>query len=126
MLSTTPLVGGGVLVEGKDITGRKGRTVLWSGAWDAVQAVRAHAEANEVFDAHVREFFEPIMKAAEAAKAIAHPNSTAEEQYVITEKVEGVEGEVIILDPQGVILRLLDEGKHDRLRWVGDELVAIA
>jgi hypothetical protein len=46
--------------------------------------------------------------------------------YTITEQVEGVRGESLELDSNGILLNLIDQGKEDQLRWVNDSLVAIA
>lgn len=126
MFTVTPLMGGGTLVEGSDITGKEGRTILVSDRWDAVKAVRAHNEAQMVFDAAVTEFFQPIVDAAEAAKGIAHPTAEDWSRVVISEGVDGTEAEVINLDMDGILLRLLEETDGSQLRWVGeDTLVAV-
>jgi hypothetical protein len=126
MLTTTKLMGGGTLIEGTDITGQQGRTVLVSSRWEAVQSIRAHIAAGEAFDEAVKAFFAPITDAAEAAAKIAHPSASQYDTFVVSEGVEGEEREVIQLDAAGIILRLLDEDRQDLLRWVGDDLVAIA
>lgn len=126
MFTVTPLMGGGVLVEGTDVTGKEGRTILVSDKWEMLQSVRAHNKATEVFDAQVEEFFKPLTDAAAAAQAIAHPVTEDWSRVVLSEATPGVEAEVIVLDMDGVILRLLDETDGSMLRWIGeDTLVAI-
>jgi hypothetical protein len=127
MFTVTPLLGGGTLVEGTDVTGKEGRTILLSDKWDAVKSVRAHIAASEAFDEVVTEFFKPLTDAAEMATAIAHPASADWSKVTIVEGTEGVPAEVVSLDMDGVILRLLEETDGAMLRWIGeDTLVAIA
>lgn len=126
MFTVTPLMGGGTLVEGTDVTGKEGRTILVSDRWEMLKSIRLHKQAAEVFDAQVEEFFKPITDAAEAAKAIAHPVTEDWSRVVVTEGTEGTEPEVVTLDMDGIILRLLDETDGSMLRWIGeDTLVAI-
>lgn len=127
MFTVTPLLGGGTLVEGSDVTGKTGRTILLSDKWEAVKSVRAHIKANEVFDQVVTEFFAPLTEAAEAAQAIAHPAAAEWSKVTLVEGTEFEPAEVVSLDMDGVILRLLEETDGSTLRWVGeDTLVAIA
>jgi hypothetical protein len=127
MFTITPLLGGGTLVEGTDITGKEGRTILLSDKWDAVKSVRAHIAASEAFDEVVTEFFKPLTDAAEMATAIAHPAANDWSKVTIVEGTEGVPAEVVSLDMDGVILRLLEETDGSTLRWIGEDvLVAIA
>lgn len=126
MFTVTKLMGPGTLVEGTDVTGKEGRTILISDKWEMLQSVKAHNKAAEVFDAQVEEFFKPLTDAAEQAQAIAHPVSEDWSRVVLSEATEGVEAEVIVLDMDGVILRLLDETDGSMLRWIGEDvLVAI-
>ena len=127
MFTVTPLMGGGTLVEGTDVTGKEGRTILVSDRWEMLKSIRLHKQASEVFDAQVEEFFKPITDAADMAQAIAHPVTEDWSKVTVTEGTEGVEPEVITLDMDGVILRLLDETDGSMLRWIGeDTLVAVA
>ena len=126
MFTVTKLMGPGTLVEGEDVTGKSGRTILISDKWEMLQSVIAHNKAAEVFDATVAEFFAPLTDAAELATAIAHPVAEDWSKVTLTEATEGVAAEVIELDMDGVILRLLDETDGSMLRWIGtDILVAI-
>jgi hypothetical protein len=127
MFVVTPLLGGGTLVEGSDITGKTGRTILLSDKWDAVKSVRAHMKANEEFSKVVDEFFAPLTEAADAAQAIAHPATAEWSKVTLVEGTEFEPAEVVSLDMDGVLLRLLEETDGSTLRWVGeDTLVAIA
>jgi len=124
--TTIPLISGGYLVKGTDAEGTKGTTILTSDRWDAVVHLRTHKVATEEFDQVVKEFFAPLTEAADKAKAhIAGPTN---EYGTVTvgEEVEGSRAQSIELDNDGILLRLLHEGKDDLLLWVGDDkLVAI-
>jgi len=123
----SPLVSGGYLVEGEDTNGTKGSTLLVSPAWDAYQAILRHKQAEEVFSAEVGEFFKPLLDAADRAKAVAHPDTRDWSRVVVTEGTEGKDSEVVELDSEGVLLRILTETDGSMLRWIGtDTLVALA
>ena len=123
--SITPLVSGGYLVEGTDGKGVDGTTVLRSEKWDAVKYTRAWDLATDEFNKVVEEFFAPLTEAADAAKTKVTPPQVAWNQVTITEGTEGTESKVITLDEHGVLLRLIEEGHDDKLRWVNGDLVAI-
>jgi hypothetical protein len=125
--TTTPLINGGVLVEGTDVKGNTGATILRSTAWEMVVHLRAHEVASEQFDQVVKEFFAPLTEAADAAQALIAGPTQDWAKVTLGESVKGHEAEVVQLDSDGIILRLLDEGHEDSLRWVGEnELVATA
>ena len=125
--TTTPLINGGYLVEGQDSKGNEGTTILLSDRWDMVVHLRTHEVAQAQFDTVVKEFFAPLTDAADAAKALLAGPTQDWGKVTLGEAVEGHEAEVIQLDTDGILLRLLAEGKHDLLRWVGnDTLVAIS
>lgn len=126
MFTVTPLLGGGTLVEGSDVTGKTGRTILISDAYDRLVSYRNHTVANEEFAKVVDEFFAPLTDAAAQAQAIAHPPVAEWSKVVVSEATE-FEPEVSFnLDMDGVLLRLLNETDGSTLRWVGeDTLVAI-
>jgi hypothetical protein len=127
MFTVTQLLGGGSLVEGTDVTGKEGRTILISDKWEAVKSVRAHIKASEAFDEVVTEFFKPLTEAADAASAIAHPVTAEWSKVTLVEGTEFEPAEVVSLDMDGVLLRLLEETDGSTLRWIGeDTLVAIA
>lgn len=127
MLEVTELLNGAWLVEGEDIKGNTGRTVLYSESWNTLRAIQAHQAATEEFEQRVEEFFAPIVKAAdEAAAAVTAPvDDWAVVQ--IGETIEGSDALTLELDAAGVLLRLLDETDHTTLRWVESSiLVAVA
>ena len=124
--TSTPLMGGGVLVEGTDDTGKSGRTLLHSDRWAMAQHLRKHKDAEDIFGAAVKQTFGPLIKAAEDAKALLAEPTSEWDTIVLTEQSDGVEEEKVSLDADGIILNILSAGRFDLLRWVGDDiLVAI-
>lgn len=122
MFEVTPLLDGRTLVEGTDIKGVEGRTVLSSPAWRAVLDYRKQDEAMAEFDKTVEAFFAPLTEAADKlAETTVNPWATV----TIGESVEGVTAREVTLDEQGIILRLLAETDGSMLRWVGNDLVAV-
>ena len=125
-LSVTPLVSGGYLVEGPDSKGTTGSTIIRSDRWDYVQHLRAHKVADAEFEKAVEEFFKPLTDAADKAAAALTGRTNELATVTIGEVVEGKDAHVIELDEAGIILRLIDEGKTDQLRWVNGDLIAVA
>lgn len=122
MFEVTPLLDGRTLVEGTDIKGVEGRTVLSSPAWQAVLDYRKQDEAMAEFDKTVEAFFAPLTEAADKlAETTVNPWATV----TIGESVEGITAREVKLDEQGIILRLLAETDGSMLRWVGNDLVAV-
>lgn len=120
----TPLIGGGYLVEGADFNGQGKSTVLHSESWSAVVAARKQEEAHAEFDKAVAKFFKPLIRAADEADAKIN-NDTLWAEVHFGEDIDQQRAQTIVLDGAGVILRILDEGRTDLLRWVGDALVAV-
>ena len=124
MFEVTPLLTGGTMVKGTDVTGAEGSTVLWSDAWQAVQMAKAQSEAMAEFDASVETFFAPLTEAADKLATFNQPSEW--ETVTIGEKVEGQDVKVIRLDHDGVLLRLLAETDGSQLRWLdASTLVAV-
>lgn len=124
--TSTPLMGGGVLVEGMDDTGKSGRTLLRSDRWAMAQHLLKHKDAEDIFGNAVRQTFGPLIKAAEEARSLLAEPSSKWDTVVLTEATEGVDEEKVSLDLDGIILNILSAGRFDLLRWVGDDvLVAI-
>ena len=124
VFAVTPLISGGYLVDGEDAVGTKGSTVLRSEAWDAAEYVRDASVAVDEFDAKVKEFFAPVVEAADKLHAVGEE---ANEFATVTigEVVEDKESTTIELDEAGILLNILNQGEFDRLRWVSGELVAV-
>jgi len=124
MFEVTPLLTGGTMVRGTDVTGAEGSTVLWSDAWTAVLKAKAQAEAMEEFDASVEAFFAPLTEAADKLASINDESEWA--SVTIGEVVEGKSATIIPLDHDGVLLRLLAETDGSSLRWLDQStLVAV-
>lgn len=125
MFTTLKLTGERVLVKGTDSAGTEGNTVLDASEWNEVTAHRSHADASENFDAEVEKFFAPIMKAAEKF-AEAGTKEIDPISYVTihegTDSVQGRDAVTIKLSHDSIVLRLLEQGDHDRLVWVNDTL----
>ena len=123
---TQRLVNQRVVVIGEDFTGTHGKTVLDSTQWDEVNSNTAYDQALEAFDAAVSDFFAPILEAAEATEAalIASPQDPAS-YVVLSEEVEGVAGkpaQLVHLNHDSIVLRLIEQGDEDRLVWVDGNL----
>ena len=113
-----------VLVTGTDAFGQSGSVILDSTIWDTAREQQAFQVASEEFDKTVEEFFAPIAAAGEAFKAkLSEPEIDPIRYITLQEPVEGQApkiGAVIALDNDAVILRLIEEGKTDRLRWINN------
>jgi len=125
--STTRLVNNQVLVQGTDIFSVYGRTTLDSTQWDEIKADGQYSEAIDAFDAAVKQFFAPLLEAAEAAQQAAPSMDTVDPiaYVVLNEEVEGVEAQpaqLIHLTNDSIVLRLIEQGETDRLVWVDGTL----
>lgn len=126
----TKLAGQRVLVRGT--TGEQSE-ILDSTEWDEIKLHVAHHEAADAFDATVKEFFAPLLEAADAAaenlaKLAAEANDPAF-TIVVSEGTEGVEAEsaeTITLSRDSAILRMIESGDTSRLIWVGSSIEIIA
>jgi hypothetical protein len=121
----SPCGGEKFLIEGTDSAGTHGSTVVHSPAWAAVLRVRKHIAATSEFDLKVQEFFEPLLTAAKVIEQ-EDLDDFAMTHVVIDEPIEGQEGQVVHLDAAGVILKLIEDNKLDKVRWVHDELFVLA
>lgn len=125
--TTRPTADGGLYVTGTDAEGVSGKTVLRSEAWTQVQQYLAFKEADEEYSITVKDFFGPLVKAAEARNAaLAKPRSYS--TVVVAEATEGVgavPAQEVDLDPQGTALKALANGDHDLLRWVDGSLIVL-
>lgn len=129
-LTTTKLAGHRVLV--RDNTDERFE-ILDSTEWDEIKLHVAHHEEADAFDATVKEFFAPLLEAADAAsenlaKLAAEANDPAF-TIVVSEGTEGVEAEsaeTITLSRDSAILRMIESGDTSRLIWVGNTLEIIA
>lgn len=127
--TTTKLAGSRYLVEGEDVRGVRGSTVLDGREWEELLRREQVAKAHDDFDRKVEEFFAPIVTAAEELEK-AHAVQLDPLMYVVEQNaVEGTEAKEQVLRELSmptVILRAIDKGYGDRLLWVHDELVLTA
>ena len=119
-----------VLVDGTDAFGNSGRTVLDSTQWDGIKAELTKSTVEDQFNAAVEEFYAPLLEKIDAIVADAQ-KSVVDDAYVLTvgetvNAVEAVAPTVYRLNQDSAILRLLEEGRTDRLVWVNDKLEIIA
>ena len=127
---TTRLANHRVLVKGTDQFGTTNQTVLDSTQWDGIQAKVNQTTAEDQFNAAVEEFYAPLLEKIDAIVA-AEEKSIVDDAYVLTvgetvDAVEAVEPTVYRLSQDSAILRLIEEGRSDRLVWVNDTLEIIA
>ena len=87
--------------------------------------------AEKDYDQKVRDFFAPLTDAADALEDAARPTIDPAFIYIVEEGEESVEGKpatIIELDEDTVILRLIEQGKVDRLQWAaigGEDTILI-
>lgn len=124
--STLKLSGERVVVRGADRTGVEGETVLNAAEWNAIKTARDGDKAEAEFNATVEAFFAPITEAIDALESSRRGEDADPATFVVVD--EGVEGtpsrprRVASLSRDSIVLRLLEEGKDDRLVWVLDQL----
>lgn len=124
--TATPLISGGYMVEGTDANGVTGVTKLVSRAWDKYLEMEAYEAASAVFDEAVSAFVQPLVEAAEEAKALAAKPGQGWDRIVLIEAEPGKPEISLDLDEDGVLLYVIHSEEYDILRWVGGSLVAIA
>lgn len=123
--TTINLTGNRVLVRGTDVHGASGEATLDAGQWNELNARTDVDRAQQAFDAAVNEFFDPLVKAAEAAKRSAERPDDSVSYVVIDEGSEGQPSRpkhIVHLTRDSIVLRLIEEGNTDRLIWVNGEL----
>jgi len=108
------LFGDSFLVKGTDTFGNEGNAKLHSPSWAAVLRARRQEQAQEAFDAGVREFFQPLLNLAQEQEKEDLTTVT------IFEDSPGVRGMSIKLDDDGVVLNLLDQERGELLVWIDD------
>ena len=124
--SITRLVNHRVLVSGTDSFGTEGKVTLDSTQWDEINADAQYSQAVDAFDAAVESFFAPLLDAAtdlEKAQLVTPQDPMS--YVVLSEAVEGVEAkpaQLIHLDDDSIIIRLIESGDTGRLVWVDGRL----
>lgn len=127
--NTQLLAGSRVLVTGTDNASERRSAILDSTEWDTLRHDQTAAEAAEEFDRVTKAFYAPLTEAAERAEKAQLPKLDPAFTYVVTEGepgTKGVEEHIIELAHDTVVLRLLEQGDHSRLVWVGDKVEVLA
>lgn len=116
------LTGARAVVRGTDTNGVDGECVVSTAQWDSVTAHDKQHQAQEDFDAAVEEFFKPLTDAAERASQTVQ--TVDEDSFIVLhEGVEGVPGrpaDILRLNHDSIVLRIIEQGNHDRLVWVNE------
>lgn len=124
-LSITRLVGHRARIKGTDAEGVDGQCTVDTSQWDDLTQHKVIEQAQADFDSAVEEFLAPINEAIEKANAAATVEEDAVTYVVLEEAEEGKpsQREVRVqLSHDSQILRLIEEGKGNRLVWMGDTL----
>ena len=83
------------------------------------------------YDQSVADFFKPLTDVADKIKSMEKQENRIDPDFhfVLAEGTEGeepVRREVYRLEKDTVILRLIEEGRTERLIWIGDQLEILA
>ena len=128
--TTTALVDNRVLVQGTDFLGVDGKCVLDSSQWLEVNKTTQFKQATSEFDDAVKAFFAPLEEAADKLEAAKKGDAPDPVTFVVLdEETKGVPakpGRFVQLTHDSIVLRLLEQGAHDRLAWVNETLEVIA
>ena len=128
--TTTALANGSVLVTGAAGT-RSYQTILDGRGFASIKQHQTVSMAEKDYDQTVRDFFAPLTDAADALEDAARPTIDPAFIYIVEEGVKSVEGKpatLIELDEDTVILRLIEQGRVDRLQWAtigGEDTILI-
>jgi len=123
----TKFTGNVVQIAGTDVTGAEGSIILHADEYVRLNQKLASIKAEDVFDDAIEAHFKDITDAAEALKAAReNPETNSEFDITIKEGVEGVESvSAVRIRPslETIIIRLVEAGDTDRLRWVNEALL---
>lgn len=124
----TKLANERVLVSGKDKHDKDGEVILSATEWLNVQAQRQLKVAQDQYDEASKDFYATLTEAAEKLNQVhanrcadTDPNSYFEIEPAVA-GTPGSQGVAIHLSHDSQVLRLLSEGKHERLVWVAGTL----
>lgn len=83
------------------------------------------------YDQSVADFFKPLTDVADKIKSVEEQENRIDPDFhfILAEGTEGeepVRREVYRLEKDTVILRLIEEGRTERLIWIGDQLEILA
>lgn len=130
MFTVTRLMNNRALVEGTDVRGRTGLAVLDTWQWDSIEDRLRFQQAESKFEQVVEDFFAPLLQGAEEVAQETAPAKPDPISYVIfapgAEGVEAKEAEVMHLNTDSIVLRLIEEDPvAPRLRWVTDSQLEV-
>lgn len=126
--NTTRLSGQRVLVTGDT---QEQHTILSASEWDSVKTNTKVEAMEKSFEAEVEKFFAPLVAASEKMEQVfldTMPKVDPDRVIVLKEAVKGTPeepAELLVLSDDSLILKLIDEGKTDRLIWVGSSIEII-
>lgn len=125
----TRLVGHRAIITGQDQFGTEGRILVDTRQWDEVLRLTARDQATQEFDQAVEQFFAPLTEAVEAFEQAQQRRAEDDlTTVVVREPVEGAHaqpGLKITLNPDSLLLRLVEAGNFDRLVWVHDDVLEV-
>lgn len=127
--TTKRLVDNRVIVTGQDSFGVDGTTTLDASQWDEIKAKQNYSTATADFEAAVDKFFAPLVEAAEKAQKKVEVPTDAIAYVTLEEATEGTPatpGQVVKLNHDSIVLRILESGDTDRLVWVDGGLEVLA
>jgi hypothetical protein len=114
------------VVRGTDSNGTEGETVLDTYQWDTeIVAHDQFVTATASFDKAVEEFFSPLTEAGEKISQALARTEDPIAFYVREEGTPGVPGkpaDIVRLNKDSVVLRLIENNETERLVWVNEEL----
>lgn len=123
------LAGNRALVTGQDTAGASHQAVLDSTEYTNLKRHLATKSAAQSFDEDVAAFFAPVTEAAEKLEAAQKIAVDPAFRVVLEEGVSHVHArreQVVDLDKDTVVLRLIEQGDTSRLLWVGDDIEILA
>lgn len=121
----TRLAGHDVLVEN---TPGDRQVILDATGWDHYKLQTQEDQAGAAFDEAVEAFFAPLTEAAAKLEEADRPEFDPAFYLVVNEPEEGKaskQGTVVALDEGSAIVKMIEEGNTDRLRWVGTDRIVI-
>lgn len=125
----TELTNNQYLVTGTDIIDAEHQALLDGTEWNELKEEARADAAGKKLDQAISDFYAPLIAAEEELKK-SMAAQLDPDAFIVEE--EGGPGQpatkriVRELQPDTVVLRLIDQGKIDRLRWVKDSVVVKA
>ena len=123
----THLANDRMLVEGDDPSTQA--AILFAHQWYELKRKQSFQAASDSYNAEVAAFYAPLTEAAERVIEAQRIEEDDAYSIVLSEAVEhtcGANEERVYLNAESAIARLVELGQHDRLRWVGGNIVITA